>query len=297
MLSWTQVDFEGSQSLNADMKILRQHSGLSSFLKPYFFRMSWNTLTSNLSLFMVAMLIASTFQLTACSTADTTDTSTPEGAMKVADEYAKDDRFEEAIAKYSDVKNKFPYSRLAAEAELKIADINFSRESYIEAQNDYQLFREFHPKHPKSDYVTFRLAMSYFNQLPTTVDRDLSLADKAISFFDDEIKNYPASKYTEDSKKHRDEALHMLASKEIYIARFYDKHKQFDSSEKRYEGLLKNYPNIGFDPLALFGAANAAYQQGDKDRASQHLKNLYSLFPNSNESKRAKNEFKKLGAD
>ena len=107
-------------------------------------------------LFATLFIVVSVSQLTACATADTTDTSTPEGAMKVADEYAKDDRYEEAIAKYSDVKNKFPYSRLAAEAELKIADINFTRESYIEAQNDYQLFREFHPKHPKSDYVTFR---------------------------------------------------------------------------------------------------------------------------------------------
>ncbi len=248
-------------------------------------------------LLLALFLVASVSPLIGCSTADTTDTSTPEGAMKVADEYAKDDRYEEAIAKYSDVKNKFPYSRLAAEAELKIADINFSRESYIEAQNDYQLFREFHPKHPKSDYVTFRLAMSYFNQLPTTVDRDLSLADKAILFFDDEIKNYPSSKFTEESKKHRDEALHMLASKEIYIARFYDKHKKYDSAEKRYEGLLKTYPNIGFDAQALYGAANAAFQQGDKDRTSQHLKNLYSLFPDSNESKRAKNEFKQLGTN
>jgi len=225
-----------------------------------------------------------------CSSADKYDTSTPDGAFKQAEELEKDERYEEAVAKFIDVKNKFPYSKLAPQAELKIADIQFKRESYIEAQAAYQLFKEFHPKHPQSDYVTFRLAMSYFNQLPSSIDRDLSVADKAILYFDEVIRSFAASPHVEESKKRRSETLTMLAKKELYVANFYAKREKFDSALSRYETVLKLYPNLGLEPEALFGAARCAQKAGEKDRAAQYLKSLHSQFPNSDQARRAKDE-------
>lgn len=228
--------------------------------------------------------------LAGCSSAEKFDSSTPEGAFKQAEEFEKDERYEEAVAKYSDVKNKFPYSKLAPQAELKIADVNYKRESYIEAQSAYQLFKEFHPKHPQADYVTYRLAMSYYMQLPNSIDRDLSVADKAILYFDEELNTYPNSQYVAESKEKKTSALKMLAQKEMYIANFYAKRKMYDSALKRYETVLKQYPNLGLDAEALYGAARSAIRAGERDRGQQHLKNLYSLFPNTDEARRAKNE-------
>lgn len=228
--------------------------------------------------------------LISCSSAEKYDTSTPEGAFKQAEEYEKDERYEEAVAKYTDVKNKFPYSKLATAAELKIADVNFKREAYIEAQSAYQLFKEFHPKHPQSDYVTFRLGLSYFNQLPATIDRDLTVAEKAITYFEEVLNSYPASAHVAEAKEKRASALKMLAQKEMYIAGFYSKKKLYDSALKRYEGVLKKYPNLGLDSEALYGAALTAIRSGERDRGRQHLKNLYSLFPNTDEARRAKRE-------
>ena len=235
--------------------------------------------------------------LVSCSSAEKFDTSTPEGAFKMGEEYEKDDRFEEAIAKFSDVKNKHPYSRFATLAELKIADIQFKRENYIEAQNAYQLFKDFHPKHPQIDYVTFRLGLSYFMQLPATIDRDLSLADKAILYFDETINSFPNSAYVAEAREKKQAALKMLAEKEMYVANFYYKRQKYDSALKRFEGLLKTYPNLGLDAEALFGAARSAYEIGEKERGSQYFKNLTSLYPDSSEARRAKNDFSRYGAD
>lgn len=232
-----------------------------------------------------------------CSSIQERDTSTPEGAFKNAEDYEKDERYEEAIQKYTDVKNKFPYSRFAADAELKIADLHFKRESYPEAQGAYQLFKEFHPKHPQSDYVTYRLALSYYNQLPSTIDRDLSLADKAILYFDETANSYPNSPYAKEAKEKRQACLKMLADKEMYIAKFYDKRKMFEAARGRYETVLKSYPNLGLDAEALFGAAKCSFETGERDRGLQHLKNLYSQYPSSSEAKKAKDDFKKFGAD
>jgi outer membrane protein assembly factor BamD len=226
-----------------------------------------------------------------CSSIDKIDTSTPEGAFQLAEAYEKDERYDEAVQKYQDVRTKFPYSKLATTSELKIADVNYKREAYGEAQASYQLFKDFHPKHQQIDYVTYRLAMSYFNQLPDSIDRDLSLADKAILYFDEVINSYPKSEHVADSKAKKEDALKRLAQKEIYIADFYFKRAVNDSALQRYENLLKKYPNLGYDARALYGAAICAQKLGEKERAQQHYQKLVSLYPGSDEAKNAKDKF------
>src|ERR1041385_5795724 len=103
-----------------------------------------------------------------CSSGPKLDSNTAEGSFALGEKYEKDERFEDAIAQFSNVKNKYPYSTLATASELKIADIHFKREDYAEAQASYQTFKELHPSHPKIDYVTYQLGMSYFHQLPPT---------------------------------------------------------------------------------------------------------------------------------
>lgn len=252
-------------------------------------------LTLSFSGLMIWPMVAVLPALTGCSTAETSSTPTAESTFKAGEEFEKDERLEEAIAKFTEVKNKFPYSRLATQAELKIADINYNRESFIEAQTNYQLFKEFHPKHPQSDYVTFRLAMSYFNQLPSTVDRDLAVADKAITYFDEVIKNYGDSTHIKEAREKRASALSMLAEKELYIADFYLKREIFDSGLKRYEYMLKKFSGLGYDPRAHLGAAICALASGEREKAEAHYRELNQTFPQSDEAKRAKDELKKYG--
>ena len=90
-----------------------------------------------------------------CSSSEKKAT-TPEGMLARAQEYEKDDRYEEAIRRYQEVRSKFPYSPQALEAELSVADVYYKQESYPESQTAYQTFRDLHPKHPKIAYVTFR---------------------------------------------------------------------------------------------------------------------------------------------
>lgn len=232
-----------------------------------------------------------------CSSIDKIDASTPEGAYKLAEEYEKDERYEEAVQKYQDVRSKHPYSKFATQAELKIADVHFAREAYIEAASAYQLFKDFHPKNPQSDYVTYRLALSYYNQLPSTIDRDLSVADKAILYFDELLNSYPQSQYVADARKKKEAAIKMQAERELYIANFYFKREIFDSALARFEFLLKTYPNLGLDSKALFGAAKSAFSLGDKERGLQHYHKLTGLFPSSEEARKAKSEFSQYGAN
>lgn len=198
------------------------------------------------------LILTFVFSIFGCSS-DEKKENTAETLFKAAQELDQDERYEEALRKYSDLKNKFPYSNLATDAELAIADIYFKQESYVEAQASYQIFRELHPKHGQIEYVIFRTGLSYYNQLPETIDRDLSQAHKAIAQFVDLEKNFPASKYLKEAQEKKTASLKMLAEKEIYIADFYLKKQSYLSALKRYEGLLKNYPGLGFDERAKEG--------------------------------------------
>jgi outer membrane protein assembly factor BamD len=251
------------------------------------------------SLFLTLLLFiafGSTAGLVACSSAPVGDPNTPEGMFKIGEELEKDDRYEEAITKFNELKNKHPYSRYATDAELKVADIQYKKEAFIESQTSYQLFKDFHPKHPRSDYVTFQLAMSYYSQLPSTIDRDLTPAHKAIQSFNEVIHSYSTSPYVKESTEKRDECFKMLAEKEMYIANFYFIRDIYDSAQKRYENLLAQYPNRGFDDEALYKAGLSAVENGDKETANRHFNEVLEKHPNSNYASSAKRALEKNGS-
>lgn len=225
--------------------------------------------------------------LIGCSS-DDKKSDVPETAFQMAQEYDKDERFEEAIKRYQDIKNKFPYSKFAVMSELAIADVYYKQESFPEAQVAYQAFKDLHPKHPQIDYVTFRLAMSFFSQLPSTIDRDLTLANSAMLYFDEVTSQYPNSEHVKEAKEKKEATLKMLAGKEDYIANFYFIREKFDSALGRYEGLLRKYSGLGFDAKALSRAAVCASKTGEPDKARKYLQELESKFPNSDELALAK---------
>lgn len=242
-----------------------------------------------------SLIFAALFSMTAgalvgCSSAQTIDTSTPEGAFKLAEKFEKDERYEEAIAEYTQVKNKHPYSKLATESELRIADIHFKRDEFVEAQNAYQVFKEMHPSHPMADFVTYRLGLSFYNQLPPTIDRDLSVAERAILYFDEVVQSYPKSQYVKDARDYKEKALTMLAEKENYIGHFYFIREHFESALGRYESLLDKYPGFGLDAKALYGAAVSAYKIKELNKAKNYYRKLVTDYKDSSEAQKARGE-------
>ncbi len=237
----------------------------------------------------VIIIFAALGTLISCASTER-NSDTPEGAFAIAEEFDKSERYEEAIRRYTEVKNKFPYSNFATKAELAIADVYYKQESYAEAQVSYQMFKELHPTVPNSDYVQFRIGMSYFQQLPSTIDRDLTLANDAILNLSEFIKKYPNSEFMNEAKEKRTAAIRMLAEKEEYIGDFYFKRKIFDSALGRYENLYNNYRGLGFDAKALSRAAISAQRLGDTAKAKKYEEILAKEFPGSRELKQAEKE-------
>src|SRR6185295_2677769 len=58
-----------------------------------------------------------------------------------------DEDWAEAAKYFTFVKARFPYSKYAVLAELRIADTLFGAGAYLEAIDGYKLFIKFHPTH------------------------------------------------------------------------------------------------------------------------------------------------------
>lgn len=242
-------------------------------------------------LLQVVLITTSFAILSGCASAER-DSSTPEGAFSAAQHFEENDRFEEAIRRYNEVRNKFPYSSWAVKAELAVADVYFKQESFAEAQVAYQNFRDLHPTHAQIDYVQFRIGISIFNQLPETIDRDLSIADECILAFSDLLKKYPTSSYVEEAKEKRTKVIRMKAEKEEYIADFYFKREMFDSALKRYENLYSSYGGLGFEKKALYRLALCSKSIDDTARLKKYSDELINKYGDSDEAKKIQKELR-----
>lgn len=245
----------------------------------------------NMKLFWSYFLPLLSLLFLSCVTEPKVNLNTPEGLFKLGNFYQKQERYEEAIAQYKALSNKFPYSNLAVDAELRVADCHYKKEEYSEAYAAFKTFKELHPKHPQMDYVTYYAAESLRHELPTTVDRDLSSASQAINYYEEVTALYPQSQYAKDSKEKRFKLIQMLADKELYIADFYFKQEKYLGALTRYELFLQSFPQNSRVPYGLYRAALAAKYINQSDRTTLFIQRLLSEYPQSDEARLAKREF------
>ena len=199
----------------------------------------------------------------------------PEGKTKAevlfkeAKELMEDERFILATDKLNQLRNQYPYSYYATPAELMLADILYKQESYGDAMAAYIVFRDLHPKHEKIPYVVFKIAESYYNQLPDTFDRDLEMGVEAIKYYNELLLKYPDSIYVKDAKSKIERCKDMIRKKEKYIADFYFKTESFKAAKWRYLDILDNFSDPKLRSYATRRAIETSYELKQYDFCSQ----------------------------
>lgn len=212
--------------------------------------------------------------------------ATAEENFQAGLEEAKAERWEEASKLFEYVKTKYPFSKQAALADLKLADLKFSQELYAEAAVAYQTFAKLHPNHEEIDYARFRAALSLFEDAPGDFalfpppyekdQRTLQEAAKALAEF---VDAFPKSKYRDDAQKKLTDARGRLAEHEWYVAGFYRSREKWPGAAARLETLLKQYPGSPHEVEALFLLADAYRRMGERFRAQQTLQKLVATHP------------------
>lgn len=196
-----------------------------------------------------------------------------------------DGRYIMATEKLNQLKSQYPYSYYATSAELSLADILYLQESYVEASAAYIVFRDFHPKYKELDYVIYKIAESFFKQIPDTYDRDLTSAHESIKYFEELLLKYPGSKYEEESKKKISHCKKMIRSKEKYIADFYFKTKVYSAARYRYLKILREFDDKGLAQHSMSRVIQASYKLGEINECNTYVQKYFDQLGNKHKSK------------
>jgi outer membrane protein assembly factor BamD len=235
---------------------------------------------------MRIFIMGSLLLLLSCAIERPAGSSEAEILYKEAIAFKNDGHYLAAIEKLNQIRSKHPYSYFATHAELLNADILFLQENYIESAAAYLLFKNVHPKFDNLPYVVFRIAESYYYQLPSTFDRDLSGADEAIKYYKDLIDNYPDSAFVNESKDKIKECYNLLAKKEQYIADFYYKTGEYFAARYRYLEILKD-PAIEF-PLrehSMINIVKSSWFLKEYEACIEHGRDFLEMLTESNKKK------------
>lgn len=218
-----------------------------------------------------------------CSTSRPTGSTEAEVMYKEALELIEEERYLLATEKLNALRSQYPYSYYATHAELLQADVLFLQENYVEAAAAYILFRDFHPKHKKLSYVIWRIAQSYYNQLPSTFDRDLSAAHEAIKYLKEVLTLFPNSEYAPEARLKIKESQELLESKQRYIADFYFKTGDYQSARHRYIYIINNFSSEGLVNHSILRVLESSYRIGALDECKSYY-NKYKEKLTENQS-------------
>lgn len=236
---------------------------------------------------MKSFFIILTLFFVSCSTDKPKGKTEAEILYKEAEDLIKANRYILATEKLNQIKTQHPYSFYATPAELLQADVLYLQENYVEAAAAYLLFRDFHPRHEKISYVVFRIAESYFKQIPDTIDRDLEPAIESIKYFEEVIQKYSDSSYAKKAKSRMNKANKMLMEKDIYIADFYFKTKEFSAARYWYLDIVQNHQNNKNRSHAMVRTVKATSELKEWQACIDYVEKFYQLV-----DKEAKKEIK-----
>lgn len=164
--------------------------------------------------------------------------------------YFADEKYDKAIKSYKKLKDWYPFSGHAKDAELKIADAHYRMESYDEAILAYNEYERMHPNDEKIPYVIYQVGRCDFDRIES-VDRDATATRQALQTFQRLESRFPESAYAEKAKSHIETCLKNLAAKEMEIGLFYFKAEKYEAALNRFAAVVTDYPDFGLHPDAL----------------------------------------------
>ncbi|HET7826112.1 MAG TPA: outer membrane protein assembly factor BamD [Anaeromyxobacter sp.] len=201
-------------------------------------------------------------------------------------ELLNDKTYPEAEKFFEYVKTKYPFSKFAPLAELRIADSKFAQDNFAEAVEAYKQFVQLHPNHEDVDYAEFRQGLAHFKEAPSqfalfppAYEKDQRQLQRASEILTKFLEKHPKSKYASEARKVLDQANARLSEHEWYVAEFYFKRKRWAGAVGRYEALVDKYPGSKHEPEALMKLAQAAMEMDEKFRARTALQKLIVKHP------------------
>ena len=205
-----------------------------------------------------------------------------------------------AAKKFNEAEILFPQSEWAPKSALMAAYSYYIQDYYGDAIAELLRFNKIYPNHKNIDYANYLLAICYYEQI-VDEKKDLQSINNAKENFNLVIKNYPNSEYALDAKFKIELINDILASKEMYVGRYYFEKQKWIAAINRFKTVVDEYDTTIYVEEALHRLVEVHYTIGLKDEAKKYAKLLgynyqssewyemsYGVFDEMYKKKRAK---------
>ena len=185
-----------------------------------------------------------------------------------------------AAKKFNEAELLYPQSIWAPRSALMTAYSYYNGSYYLDAINELKRFLEIYPNHERISYAYYLLAMSYYEQI-SDEKKDLgSILDAKLNF-EFVLNNYPNSDFALDSEYKLELIQEILASKEMYLAKYYIEREKWIPAINRFKNILENYDTTIYVEEAIHRLVEIHYKIGLIDESKKYASVLgYNYLSN-----------------
>jgi outer membrane protein assembly factor BamD len=215
----------------------------------------------------------------------------------------KDRSWQDAQILFREVRRRFSFSREAPLAQLRLADIEFEQERFVEAISAYKQFVRENPKHGDVAWARMRMARCYYNQisdailLPAQEEREQTSVAEASREIQEYLRDFPDGPQFAEMKKLGADALARLVAHELYVARFYIKKSKFAAALARVDYAIAKYPGSSKDVEALILRGEILLLLTRKPEAKATFELVVKKYPSDPRSVQAQRYVDRLAKD
>jgi len=174
-----------------------------------------------------------------------------------------------ASKKFNEAELLYPQSIWAPRAALMAAYSYFSYLYYSDAIIELEKFLDKYKNHPRRDYAYYLLALSHYDQIVDET-KDTNEILKAKNYFEIIIQKYPNTDFALDSEFKLELIQELLASKEMYLARYYVQREKWIPAMNRFKKVVKDYDETIYVEEALHRLVELHYKIGLVDESKKY---------------------------
>ena len=174
-----------------------------------------------------------------------------------------------AAKNFNAVENLYPQSIWAPRSVLMAAYSYYTQDYYGDAISELKRFIRNYPANDNLDYAYFLLGICYY-ELIVDEKKDLSSLLNSKKYFDIVIKKYPNTDFALDAKFKLDLIANILASKEIYIGKYYMSKKKWIPAINRFKNVVNNYEKTEYVEEAIHRLVEVNYMIGLENEAKKY---------------------------
>ena len=174
-----------------------------------------------------------------------------------------------AAEKFNEAELLYPQSLWAPRSSLMSAYSFYYGSYYVDAIEELNRFKEIYPNHERIVYAYYLMGMCHYEQIADE-KKDLGSIVDAQQNFKYVLENYPDSDFALDSQFKLELIQQILASKEMYLARYYIEKEKWIPAINRYKNVLDKFETTIYVEEALHRLVEIHYKIGLIDESKKY---------------------------